>query len=348
MAYLGADVRKRPNLTIVTNAFVEKLLIEKNRAVGVEVRGQAYNGREIIVSAGALHSPAVLMRSGIGPRAQLESLGIAVQADLPGVGANLQDHPAVSIACHLKPNGRQPDSLRAAANAALRYDSGVEGCAGSDMYVAIANKASWHALGRQLGALVLCLYKPYSRGAVTLASKDPAVEPNVRFNMLSDERDLERMVRAVRLAGEIYASPELASVTNESFPTSFSERVRSLNALSRANGLRAAAAAVALDGPATLRRWLLSNVVNPGVSLAALLASENELRAWLKQRATGFYHPVGTCSIGSVVDADCRVLGLQALRVIDASVMPVITRANTNLTTIMLAERMADRITTMA
>jgi 5-(hydroxymethyl)furfural/furfural oxidase len=344
MAYLGAEVRKRPNLTILTDAHVEKILIEKNRATGVQVGEKVFSARETIVSAGALHSPAVLMRSGIGPRAQLESLGIEMKADLPGVGANLQDHPAVSIACHLKPDARQPDSLRAAANAGLRYDSGVPGCAASDMYVAIANKGAWHALGRQLGALVLCLYKPYSRGTLTLASKDPAVEPNVRFNMLSDERDLERMVRAVRLAAEIYASPELAEVANESFPTSFSERVRSLNALSRANGLRAAAGAIALDGPAPLRRWLLSNVVNPGVSLAELLADEKQLRAWLKQRATGFYHPVGTCSMGSVVDADCRVMGVEALRVIDASVMPVITRANTNLTTIMLAERMAERI----
>jgi 5-(hydroxymethyl)furfural/furfural oxidase len=344
MAYLGEEVRKRPNLTILTDAYVETILMEKNRATGVQVGTKVFNARETIVSAGALHSPAVLMRSGIGPRAQLGALGIEMKAELAGVGANLQDHPAVSIACHLKANARQTKSLRAAANAALRYDSGVPGCAGSDMYVAIANKGSWHALGRQLGALVLCLYKPYSRGTVSLASKDPQVEPEVRFNMLSDERDLERMVRAVRLAAEIYASPEVAEVANESFPTSFSERVRSLNALSRTNRLRAAAGAVALDGPAALRRWLLANVVNPGVSLAALLADESALRSWLKQRATGFYHPVGTCSMGRVVDADCRVMGVEGLRVIDASVMPVITRANTNLTTIMLAERMADRI----
>jgi 5-(hydroxymethyl)furfural/furfural oxidase len=344
MAYLGEEVRKRPNLTIVTDAYVETILFENNRATGVQVDQKVFEARETILSAGALHSPAVLMRSGVGPRAELEALGIEIKSDLAGVGANLQDHPAVSIACHLKPNARQAESLRAAANAALRYDSGVPGCAGSDMYIAIANKGSWHALGRQLGALVLCLYKPYSRGRVSLATKDPQVEPEVRFNMLSDERDLERMVRAVRLAAEIYASPELAGVANESFPTSFSERVRNLNALSRTNRLRAAAGAVALDGPAALRRWLLANVVNPGVSLAALLADESALRSWLKQRATGFYHPVGTCSMGSVVDADCRVIGVAGLRVIDASVMPVITRANTNLTTIMLAERMAERI----
>jgi 5-(hydroxymethyl)furfural/furfural oxidase len=133
-------------------------------------------------------------------------------------------------------------------------------------------------------------------------------------------------------------------VANESFPTSFSERVRSLNSLSRKNALRAAAGALALGGPAPLRRWLLANVVNPGVSLEALLADEERLRAWLRERATGFYHPVGTCAIGAVVDAECRVKGVAGLRVIDASVMPVITRANTNLTTIMVAERMADRL----
>jgi choline dehydrogenase-like flavoprotein len=110
------------------------------------------------------------------------------------------------------------------------------------------------------------------------------------------------------------------------------------------NGFRASVGALALSAPAVLRRWLLANVVNPGVSLQELLGDEQRLRAWLRERATGFFHPVGTCAIGTVVDAECRVKGRQGLRVIDASVMPVITRANTNLTTIMLAERMADRL----
>lgn len=354
MGYLDAAARRRPNLTILADTQVDRVLFEGKRAVGVSIReaGQArtFRGNEVIVAAGALHSPGILMRSGIGPHAALSQLGIGVVADLQGVGANLQDHPAVSVACHLKPSGRQSDSLRPASNAGLRYDSGVDGCVGSDMYVSVTNKASWHALGSQIGALVLCVYKPYSRGQVTLDPADPSGEPVVEFNMLSDRRDVLRLAGAVKLAAQIYNSHELREVANEYFPTSMSERVRNLNRISTANRLRAAAGALLLDGPAGLRRWLLANVVNPGASMQDLLNDETRLHDWVKQRATGFYHPVGTCRMGAaddaaaVVDADCRVRGVSGLRVIDASVMPTIPRANTNLTTIMVAERMADRI----
>ncbi len=354
MGYLDAATRRRPNLTIMADTQVDRVLFDGRRAVGVSVReaGQArtFRAGEVIVSAGALHSPGMLMRSGIGPGAALSASGIGVVSDLPGVGANLQDHPAVSVACHLKPSGRQSAALRPASNAGLRYDSGVEGCAGSDMYVSVTNKASWHALGTQIGALVLCVYKPYSRGQVTLDLANPSGEPVVEFNMLSDRRDVLRLAGAVKLAGQIYDSPELREVANEFFPTSMSERVRNLNRISTANRLRAAAGALLLDGPAGLRRWLLSNVVNPGATMQDLINDESRLHDWVKQRATGFYHPVGTCRMGAaddasaVVDTDCRVRGVTGLRVIDASVMPTIPRANTNLTTIMVAERMADRI----
>ena len=105
-----------------------------------------------------------------------------------------------------------------------------------------------------------------------------------------------------------------------------------------------------MDRPAPLRRWLLDNVVNQGKSIEELLASEPTLHAWLSERATGFYHPVGTCRMGlagdagAVVDEECRVRKVQGLRVVDASVMPTIPRANTSLTTIMIGERMAERI----
>lgn len=354
MGYLGTEVRRRPNLKILTEAHADRILFDENRAIGVSVRaaGKAHRllAREVIVSAGALHSPGLLMRSGVGPAEQLARSGIGVKVDLPGVGANLQDHPAVSVACHLKKAGRQLESLRPASNAGLRYDSGVEGCASSDMYVSVTNKASWHAMGAQIGALVLCVYKPYSRGQVRLDTADPDGEPVVEFNMLSDRRDVLRLAGAVRLAREIYASSELREVTNEFFPTSMSERVRNLNRISTGNRLRAAAGALLMDGPAALRRWLLSNVINPGASMEYLLADESRLHDWVMQRATGFYHPVGTCRMGAaddpgaVVDSECRVRGVSGLRVIDASIMPTIPRANTNLTTIMIAERMADQI----
>lgn len=354
MGYLGPEARRRENLELLTGAYVEKIVFDGVKASGVRARIGAevrtYSANEVIVCAGALHSPAILMRSGLGPAGSLAAMGIEVKADLPGVGSNLQDHPAVSVACHLKPAARQPRELRPASNVALRYDSGVEACAPSDMYVSVTNKASWHALGAQIGALVLCVYKPYSRGRVFLASPDPAAEPRVEFNMLSERRDLLRLAAAVRMAGEIYSSPALRAATNEVFPSSFSERIRSLNRVSTGNRLRAAAGAILMDGPAPLRRWLLDNVVNQGKSIEELMASEQTLHAWLSERATGFYHPVGTCRMGragdadAVVDEECRVRKVQGLRVVDASVMPTIPRANTSLTTIMIGERMAERI----
>ncbi len=354
MGYLGNDVRARKNLRIETDTFVERLVFDGRRAAGIVISSagetELFSGREIIVAAGALHSPALLLRSGIGAAADLVPLGRGVVADLPAVGGNLQDHPAVSVAAHLKAAGRQAAELRPAPNLALRYDSGVPGCGESDMYVSVTNKASWHPLGARLGALVVCVYKPYSRGRVSLRSPNPGDEPRVEFNLLADRRDLVRHVDGVLFARDIYAAPALRAVTNEIFPSSFSERVRNLNRYGAGNWLRAALAAWLLEGPAALRRWLLRNVISPGDSLAALIADSARLEQWVGERATPFYHPVGTCRIGAagdpgaVVDSECRVRGIQGLRVIDASIMPTIPRANTNLTTIMIAEKMADAI----
>ena len=354
IGYLTAEVRRRPNLHIVGQAFVERVLFQGRQAEGVSVLigGQRHTvrAREVTVCAGALQSPALLQRSGVGPAALLQSLGVAVVADRPGVGANLQDHPPISVACHLQPQGRQRPALRTAANLGLRYDSGVPGCAGSDMYVSVTNKASWHAVGHQLGALVICLYKPYSRGSVRIASAAPEAPPDVDFNMLADERDVARLSDAVRRAAAIYASPTLRTVTNEVFPSALSERIRRLNVLTPRNRWLAACGAPLLDGPAVLRRWLLRHVVNPGLTLPDLLASETVLQDWLKDRVTGFYHPVGTCRMGvagddqAVVDAQGRVHGVVGLRVADASIMPTIPRANTNLSTLMIAENLAQRM----
>jgi len=354
MGYLGADVRKRANLAIRTDTLVERLVFDGRKAVGVVARSggktEELRANQVVVSAGALRTPALLMRAGIGAGADLKALGIEVRADLPGVGQNLQDHPAVSLAAHLKPAGRQAASLRAAPNIALRYDSGVEGCAPSDMYVSVTNKSSWHALGTQLASFVVCVYKPYSRGRLSLVSPDPTAAPRIEFNLLSDRRDLARMAAGLTLAHEISQSPELRPVINEVFPSSYSERIRDLNRYSAANGLRARIGSLLLDGPAALRRYLLRTVVSPGDDIDALLAARERMESWISGRATAFYHPVGTCRMGAateraaVVDPDCRVHGIAGLRVIDASIMPTIPRANTNLTTIMIAERMADRL----
>lgn len=354
MGYLGREARDRSNLRVLTDTFVEGILLDGRRAVGVCARRgehrEELQGREIIVAAGALHSPAILQHAGIGPARALQSLGIATIVDLPGVGQNLQDHPCVSVACHLKREARQPKTLRPAPNLALRYDSDVAGCAPHDMYISVTNKTSWHPLGSALAALVICLYKPYSRGSVNIDSTLPASEPRIELNLLSDQRDLTRLANGFLLAREIYQHPAVQALVNDVFPSSYTERIRALNRYSAINWTRSAAAFALLEGPASLRRYLLRTAISPAVDLKELIAARERLNDWIRQRAVPFYHPSGTCKMGAagdptaVVDPSCRVRGIKRLRVIDASIMPCVTRANTNLTTMMIAEKMADEL----
>ncbi|MDH3232732.1 MAG: GMC family oxidoreductase N-terminal domain-containing protein [Alphaproteobacteria bacterium] len=359
MGYLTAEVRRRENLQILANAEVDRVVFEAGRATGVEVirpgqserQSEHQSGREIILSAGALQTPALLIRSGVGPAGDVKALGLPVVADLPGVGHNLQDHPAVSMAAYLKPAGMQPRSLRAAPNVALRYSSGVEGCPVSDMYVSVTNKSSWHPLGQQLGGLVSCIYKPMSRGRVSVATPERGASPRIEFNLLSDARDVERMKAALRLTYGICRHPALSRVVHEFFPASYSERVRDLNRYGPASWARSWLANLMLNGPAALRRKLIRDVIAPGDDAEVLMGDEDALDSWVRARAVPFYHPIGTCRMGdasdseTVVDAKCKVRGIEGLRVIDASIMPTIPRANTNLTVIMIAEKMATAMT---
>ena len=271
-------------------------------------------------------------------------------ADLPAVGKNLQDHPAVGVAAHLKAHARQPAAMRSHSNLCFRYSSGLDGCHDLDVYVSVNNKTSWHPLGTHFAALTCCLYKPYSRGQVTLRSASAEDEPKVEMNFLSDPRDLARLKGGMRLFPEIYRQPSVRAVVNHIFPASYSERVRRLNQHTRRNWALAAAGSVLMDGPAAIRRHMLRNIIAPGDDLEALLADDGALESWIRERATGYFHPVGTCRMGApddpqaVVDPTMKVRGLDGLRVVDASIMPHITRAPTNLTTIMIAEKAADVI----
>jgi len=258
MAYLGPEVRRRPNLRILSDALVERLIFEGRRAVGVAVRqaNQAaeFRGQEIILTAGALHTPALLQRAGIGPAAVLQGLGIEIIADRPGVGQNLQDHPYVAIGCYLRREARQPKELRPGQILSLRFDSGVEQCPGSDMYCAVPNRTSWHPLGRALGALLICLYKPFSRGVLRIVSPQAQVEPHIEHNLLADHRDLLRLVRGVALAAELLAHPAVRSVAADVFPARYTPRVRSLNRRSLRNWVLATGGLWLMEGPAALRR----------------------------------------------------------------------------------------------
>lgn len=349
MAYLTKAVRQRPNLTIVANTRARRLLISNQQIEGVEAHTaaglQRFRGREVIVSCGALFSPALLMRSGIGPGEHLRASGIPVALDLPGVGCNLQNHPELLLVTHLPRRAAQDRSIRTWAPNGLRYSSGVAGCPAHDMMMAIFNKGAWHPLGRRTGGILVNVNKSFSRGKVELTGPDLASLPKVQFNLLSDERDFERMVRALRMMLELMDDPEVKPLHHEIFFPN-REQAMHLHRRTASNTIRSWAMMLALEiGPIRAR-----GLRAMAIDVEALLADGTRLRDFVRRRAGVVHHPVGTCRIGSandpmaVVDSACRVRGIQGLRVIDASVFPTITRANTHFPVLMAAEKMADRV----
>ena len=352
ITYLTATVRARPNLDLRNDCFAEQLIFDGRRCTGVRIRSNGATedlmAGEVIVSAGTLQSPALLMRSGVGPAAHLKDHGIDAVANRAGVGRNLHEHPTCILAAHLRYNGMQDAALRAAGNAALRHSSKMEGCPPHDFYMAIANKVGWHPLGTRVGGAVVSVVKPFSRGAVTLKSADPAVNPRVAFHVMEDERDLARMKQGLRLFYEIFRSKAVREVTTEAFPAAFSARVRNLNMETRTNWWKAFAASLLMDLPGPFRRAALRTLIAPGPSLGEIFATDQTLEAWIRENCRGFFHPVGTCRFGTaddplaVVNPAGKVHGVEGLRVVDASVMPTIVRANTNLTAIMIGEKIAD------
>lgn len=354
-AYLDAPTRARPNLRIEAETTVERLLFRGRRCIGAQVikdhrRRELRHANHVVLSAGAIHSPALLQRSGIGPSSLLETLHIPVILDLAGVGANLQNHPVAYLATHLARDARQSPLLRPQFNTALRYTSKNEGCQKSDMMMLVINKSSWHGLGAAVGGIGVCLSAPYSRGSIRLTSGDPHVPPDVRFGMLSDPADFERMVDGMHLAAELMADEAVGPLCHELFAAGYSGIVRRLNHPGLANTLVTRAIAGLLDGPATLRR----DLIKYGIAERDIDESQMHQRSWCEQtvrrRTFGTYHPAGTCRMGpsgdsrAVVDERCGVHGVDGLSVVDASVMPTIVRANTNLPVMMLAERASDML----
>jgi 5-(hydroxymethyl)furfural/furfural oxidase len=354
IAYLSPIVRQRPNLTIRTETYVRRILFEGTRAVGAEIaqgdKAEIVNGREIILASGTIHSPAVLMRSGVGPVDELARHDIPVVAALAGVGRNLQEHPSVSISCYLTSDSRLTNLERHHTQAQVRFSSRVGNCPPGDMCIAILARSGWHAIGRRVGSLYFFVNKSYSQGHVTLRSASPTDEPLVDFRMLSDRRDLERLRNAFRFVAEIATSPELDGVRSKVFPTNYSDRVRRVSSPGVKNAMQMGLFAGILDTMPMLRSFLIDSLVTSGVTLADVLADDDAVDAYLNKAVAGVWHPVGTCRMGrdgdpmAVTTPQGRVHGVAGLRVCDASVMPSITCANTNISTIMVAERMADLI----
>jgi 5-(hydroxymethyl)furfural/furfural oxidase len=255
ICYLDAATRRRPNLRIATNAVVRRLELEGNagncRVTGVtaEIDGQAqtFTGREVIVSTGALHSPAMLLRAGIGPGADLRRLGIPIAANRPGVGGNLQNHQIVYLVAQLRRAARPRDGARAHTIATLRYSSGIADCPPSDMYISLVAMAGWHALGRRTSALTPAVLQPASRGRVSLRSADPRERPRIEFDFQSDDRDRLRLADAVRRAAEMLLAPEVRRLWHHAFPVMRAHRMRQLNDVTTYNALRASALAKLMD-----------------------------------------------------------------------------------------------------
>jgi choline dehydrogenase len=332
-AYLDAAATRR-NLTIRTEVRVCRLLLDGQRATGVEYSDrsgvhQVKAEGEVIVAAGAINSPQLLQLSGIGPARLLRKFDIAVRCELPAVGENLNDHPDIVI----QHRCLQPVSLFGANRriakllAGLRWFAGIEGVAGSNHFEAgafLRSRAGIETPDIQLTFMPLAikpgtvedvgehsfqvhidLLRPRSLGRVAIRSQDPVVAPSICFNYLADPEDRTDLRAAVRLTREILAQPALDHVRGQE--------------------------------------------LSPG----AAVTSDADIDAWIRQCVETCYHPVGSCRMGldprtSVVDAQGRVHGVRALRVVDASIMPSIVSGNTNAPVIMMAEKISADILGMA
>ncbi len=359
IGYLDRATRARANLTISTNTSVRALLFDGSMCVGVRGRvggrDQEFRGREIILCAGAIHSPAHLLRAGIGPASELGALGIEVRANVPGVGARLMDHPSIALASFIRRRARMDRSRSAPTrrhiHVAMRYSSGLPEAPAGDMFVACVSQSAWHAVGEQIASLLLFVNKTYSEsGRVQLASPDPDTEPLVAFNLLSDSRDVERLMDGFRRLGALQASAPLRDVTTDPFPAAYSDRVRRIGVVNTKNRITTRVIARLLDGPQALRSWLINRYVVEGDGFDEVMRDDEKLEAFIRQAAIGVWHASCSCRMGAaddpmaVTDPEGRVRSVAGLRVVDASIFPVVPCANTNIPTLMTAEKIAEKI----
>jgi choline dehydrogenase-like flavoprotein len=322
----AADAYLRPHLasgrvTLLTDRTVTRILFHDNRAVGVELTGDRRETiiarREVVLSAGTVHSPKILMHSGIGPADQLREHGIGVIVDSPEVGENLHDHAIVPVRAYVKGDlGYQAAAQGlGAVKAGLRYFATKDGPASGN---GIETVSHWNPRDFMADPTIQCYHvpiiavdgisptgdrpgitfelvvlQPKSRGWVRLADNNPVSMPLINPNFVGDEEDLKAAVESVHAIRKVMAQPSLASVIEEE--------------------------------------------IDPGPRVR----SDADIGEWIKRSVTTMFHPVGTCRMGrddrAVVDARLRVNGVDALRVIDASIMPNITSGNTNAPTQALA-----------
>ncbi|WP_434666799.1 FAD-dependent oxidoreductase [Paraburkholderia sp. A3BS-1L] len=352
--YLTPAVRARENLTILASTTVTALRFAGRRVVGVDTLREGVpltlDAREVIVSAGAIHTPALLMRSGIGDADALVRLGIRPLVERRGVGRNLQNHAYQFFAVTLPRTERLAARQRRFAVAGLRASSGLQGCPTGDLMLFALGRVSPRAFGVDVAMLGSALYAPFSKGAVTLASADPQVPPRVDFGMLHDPRAAPRALQAARLAERLLCSPAVAAGYGDAYLLPAGLAVSQFYRRGLSGVLYAAGAKAVLSGPRSLRRRAFMHALPDATPLADAAGDVAISDAQLLASLAPMGHPVGTCTIGderdpfAVVDDDYRVYGVDGLRVVDASVMPVIPSANTHLPTLMVAEHAAARM----
>ena len=317
----------RPNLRVETGVMVTRVLFEGRRAVGIEclqggVKRTFKARREVILAAGALQSPQILMLSGVGPAEHLQAHGIAVKHALPGVGRNLQDHPDFIFgytAPSLDLVAFTPRGGLRIAREGLRYRRERRGMLSSNyaegggflktepglvapdvqlhFVVALVDDHARRLHFKHGYSCHVCLLRPKSRGQLTLASADPLAAPLIDPAFLQHPDDIETLVKGFKLTRRLMDAPVLAQLRERDMFT-------------------------------------------------AGVETDEQIREVLRRRCDTVYHPVGTCRMGidelAVVDPELRVRGLQGLRVVDASIMPTLIGGNTNAPTIAIAEKAVD------
>ncbi len=305
-AYLTDAVRRRPNLTILSEAYVTQILLRSSTAIGIEYRWQGTThrktGDQVILSAGAIQSPALLLRAGIGPRDELAQIGITPVADRPGVGKNLQDHPGTHICAYVDPAHRLRSSDRKSGQLAFRFSSGAERHAVSDLYVSNGAISAWHGVGKRLSYFYLWLNKPLSRGELTLRSADPDVYPMIRLNLMGDDRDVERLATGFRRLVEILRQPSLKAVIHDPFPVRFSKLIRYVTQVNARNSFLQGIAGRLLDLHPGLRKVFTKAALANAPSINAFLFDPKRLSDYLRSNVMSVWHISGTCKMGAQSD----------------------------------------------
>src|SRR5262249_41558992 len=338
-----------------TNTQVKSLMFEGTTCVGVKamVNGQEqeFRAREVILSSGAIHTPAHLMRAGIGPVGHLAEMGIPVVAPLPGVGQRLMDHPSISLSSFIKPHARIKAHTRRHIHCGIRYSSGLPGVPKGDMFVAVVSKSAWHAVGEQIASFITFVNKTYSEtGQVRLASRDYRAEPIVEFNLLSDKRDLDRLMAGFKKMAVLQMTDAMKAVTDNPFPASYSDRVRQIGVVNNKNKILTAVLAKFLDGPFALRRYMIEKFVVEGFTFEQVMNDDEALEAFIRKAAIGVWHASCSCRMGrpddpmSVVGTAGKVKGVQGRRIVGAPVFPVVPCANTNFPVLMTSEKISEAI----